>query len=73
MVLSEYPSHKLKERIGPGLRERNRFLFCARFLQHVAGKEQQCRGVWNPNQAVNGTRYYEFAVYILLHYLMFIN
>ena len=41
MILPEYPSDKLKERIGAGKERETVFLFCAgiKFLQYVAGTE----------------------------------
>ena len=41
MILSEYPSDKLKERIGAGQERETVFLLCAgiKFLQYVAGAE----------------------------------
>ena len=41
MILSEYPSDKLKERIGAGQERETVFLFCAgiKFLQYIAGAQ----------------------------------
>ena len=55
------------------VRERNRFLFCARFLQYVAGKEQQWQRCLESNSGCQWNKVLRICCIYSTTYLMLIN